>query len=119
MVIRVRTHLGQINRMWDNNIQKGAKIVQVETTEQKRKREARNFSKTRGIVIDLEEVERLARLEVLGMEDWQDRSRYNWQEKAKKDITASLKSKKKVILKKLVRGKAVCTDDIIMPVAFN
>ena len=61
--------------------------------EKKRKREAKNVSKT--IVVDLEEVERLARLEVLGMEDW---SSYNWQEKAKKDIIVSLKSKKKAIL---------------------
>ena len=125
----MRTDLFQKTWSEDIDIQKGAKIVQVGRTEKKRKRETRNVINSKRIIVDLKEVERLARLEVLGMEDWQDRSRYNWQEKAKKDITASLKSKKKLtahsssssaaILRKplvseTVLGKDVSTKDIIM-----
>ena len=128
MVVWVRTDLFQNTRMEDKNIQEGAKIVKVGKPEKKRKREARQVSTTKGIIVDLEEVERLARLEVLGMEDWQDRSSYNWQEKAKKDIPASLKSKKltansssssaailrKPLVSETVLGKDVSTKDIIM-----
>ena len=129
MVIWVRKDLFQKIRMEDKNIQEGAKIVKVENIEKKRKRINGNIINAKRIIVDLEEAERLARLEVLGVEDWQDRSRYNWQEKAKKDITASLKSKKKLtahsssssaaILRKplvseTVLGKDVSTKDIIM-----
>ena len=128
-MIRVRTDLLQKTRMEDKNIQEGAKIVKVDNVEKKRKRKAGNIMNSKRIIVDLEEVERLARLEVLGMEDWQDRSSYNWQEKAKKDISASLKSKKKLIahtssfsaailrkplVSETVLGKELSTKDIIM-----
>ena len=129
MVVWVRTDLFQKTRMEDKNIQEGAKIVKVDNFEKKRKRKAGNIMNSKRIIVDLEEVERLARLEVLGMEDWQDRSSYSWQEKAKMDIPASLKSKKKLttrsssssaaILRKpqvseTVLGKDESTKDIIM-----